>query len=164
MTIDNDSDDDYEHDLVYQGLITDYCPPVSETQADRLCASAARYDAYMRYDDADITDELINNIMVPADDYSGDGLEGYADPVIYGISEATRNVFGLLSGDKLSVLTKEVLARRWGIGLETAEKTLKVTTQKGVRQVLHPVERRYRPYQANTLTSTYPGYQFLFGH
>ena len=37
------------------------------------------------------------------------------------------------------------LAKNWGIGLETAKQTLKVTTQRGVRTVLHPsLSRRYR--------------------
>jgi len=37
------------------------------------------------------------------------------------------------------------LARNWGIGLERAEKTIQVTTQRGVRTVLHPsLSRRFR--------------------
>jgi hypothetical protein len=39
------------------------------------------------------------------------------------------------------------LARRWGIGLDTAERTLKVTTQKGIRHAVHPIHRRYRTQQ-----------------
>jgi hypothetical protein len=43
-----------------------------------------------------------------------------------------------------SVISPQELSRRWGIGLETAKKTLTVTTQRGVRHVLHPTERRVR--------------------
>ena len=39
------------------------------------------------------------------------------------------------------------LARRWGIGLESAKQTLKVTTQKGLRSAVHPIHRRYKTKQ-----------------
>jgi hypothetical protein len=32
-----------------------------------------------------------------------------------------------------SFITKEILARRWGIGLETAKRMLQSTTQAGIR-------------------------------
>ena len=44
--------------------------------------------------------------------------------------------------------TAEVLAQNWNIGLETAKRTLQVTTQKGIRSSLNPVEQRYRTKQA----------------
>lgn len=44
-------------------------------------------------------------------------------------------------------VTKEELARKWGIGIEKAWNTLEVTTQKGVRKAIHPVERRFRTAQ-----------------
>ena len=42
----------------------------------------------------------------------------------------------------------EVLAERWGIGLEAARATIQVTTQKGIRHAVHPVQRRFQsqPY------------------
>ena len=40
------------------------------------------------------------------------------------------------------------LAKRWSIGEILAAKTLQVTTQKGVRNALYPVERRFRTKQA----------------
>jgi hypothetical protein len=40
------------------------------------------------------------------------------------------------------------LAQSWGIGLETAKQTLKVTTQKGMRNTLYPIERCFRTKQA----------------
>ena len=44
-----------------------------------------------------------------------------------------------------TTFTPERLAANWGIGLDAAQKTLKVTTQRGVRQVLNPtLSRRYR--------------------
>ena len=42
----------------------------------------------------------------------------------------------------------ETLAKRWNIGLETAKKTLNVTTQKGLRNIISPVSKRFKrqPY------------------
>eukprot|EP00934_Nitzschia_sp_Nitz4_P008127 Nitzschia sp. Nitz4//scaffold260_size33533//228//6137//NITZ4_007876-RA/size33533-snap-gene-0.41-mRNA-1//-1//CDS//3329544674//8117//frame0 len=41
-------------------------------------------------------------------------------------------------------LSAEDLAKRWGIGIETAKSTLQKTTQRGTRSVLHPsLSRRY---------------------
>jgi len=42
----------------------------------------------------------------------------------------------------------DMLAASWNIGRETAMKTMKCTTQKGVRTTLHPIERRFRTKQA----------------
>ena len=43
-----------------------------------------------------------------------------------------------------SAVNAEELARKWRVGLETARKTLKATTQYGIRHALHPLRRRYR--------------------
>lgn len=40
-------------------------------------------------------------------------------------------------------MTKELLANLWGISLSTTAQTLKVTTQKGVRNAVHPITRHY---------------------
>jgi len=36
------------------------------------------------------------------------------------------------------------LSRMWGIGLETAWNTIRVTTQQGIRHAIHPITRQYR--------------------
>ena len=82
-----------------------YCTPVSETTADRICASMIRYNNYVYYDKQDLSELLRDTILFPADDISGDGKEGYGDPELYNISDTTREVFGLASGDKTLVLT-----------------------------------------------------------
>ena len=42
-------------------------------------------------------------------------------------------------------LDPQTLADNWGIGIETAKRTIKVTTQRGIRTVLHPtLSRRFR--------------------
>jgi hypothetical protein len=63
--------------------------------------------------------------------------------------DVDRVVAGVKSKDRGPVITKEILARRWGIGLDTAHRTLVATTQFGVRRILHPVDRRFRTRQAH---------------
>jgi len=46
-------------------------------------------------------------------------------------------------------ISPETLSQRWGIGLEEAKQTLKVTTQKGMRQIVGPIERRLRTRMAH---------------
>ena len=41
-------------------------------------------------------------------------------------------------------MSAEVLANRFGIGLEKARQTFKATTQRGTRSALLPIIRRYR--------------------
>jgi len=49
-----------------------------------------------------------------------------------------------ISGDRHSDVTPQSLAERWFIGVDTAKKTLKSTTQRLVRSALMPLSRRYR--------------------
>jgi hypothetical protein len=44
-------------------------------------------------------------------------------------------------------VSAEKLAKRWGVGEQKAKLTLDVTTQKGVRHVKHPAERRFKTSQ-----------------
>ena len=43
-----------------------------------------------------------------------------------------------------STVTPEHISRVFGIGLNAAKQTIQVTTQKGVRHAIHPLNRRYR--------------------
>jgi hypothetical protein len=47
------------------------------------------------------------------------------------------------SKERDPIITKEMLSKRWGIGMDAAHRTVTATTQMGVRKVLHPTERRY---------------------
>jgi hypothetical protein len=47
-----------------------------------------------------------------------------------------------------SVTTKEILAKRWGLGLKTTKRTMEVTTQVGTRlESIHLVARRFKTQQ-----------------
>ena len=50
----------------------------------------------------------------------------------------------MITGERHSSVTPENLSRKWSIGIETAKRTLQVTTQRGVRTAIHPLHRRYR--------------------
>ena len=41
-------------------------------------------------------------------------------------------------------VTAEEIARKFHCGLQTAQNTLKATTQMGIRHAIHPLSRRYR--------------------
>jgi hypothetical protein len=64
------------------------------------------------------------------------------------------SIHSTTTGSKQSKLTAPELARKWNIGLEAAERTLKVTTQRGVRNVTcqnltkrYPTNDRHFRYQ-----------------
>ena len=88
----------------------------------------------------DFAERLIAAVSVAPDDVVGDGLEGHSNAVIYPDGDHDRHVFALSTEEKRSVVTKEILARRWGIGLSAAARTLKMTTQKGLRSFVHPTD------------------------
>lgn len=46
--------------------------------------------------------------------------------------------------DRRFRITPQELASKWGIGVETAKKTLQATTQLAIRQAIHPIQRRFR--------------------
>ena len=59
--------------------------------------------------------------------------------------EAHVNVSSMHSSKQKQAVDAVTLSKKWGIGLEAAKKTLKVTTQHGVRTVLHPsLSRHFR--------------------
>jgi hypothetical protein len=87
----------------------------------------------------------------PINDYSE------SDTVLSSVSQALSQdaFFPLIPSAISSVKSKvrrtaqsaESLAHKWGIGLETAERTLLVTTQQFIRTAQPPIHRRYRTQQ-----------------
>jgi hypothetical protein len=96
-----------------------------------------------------LVERLIAALNIEADAMSGDGLYERANDALCDMSEADRLVCAMSSKDRGPVITKEILAKRWGIGLDTAHRTLTATTQNGIRRVLHPIERRYKTRQSH---------------
>ena len=89
-------------------------------------------------------DALVSCVRVAADDDDGDGLRGAVDSDVYGNESERRSVLRLQSTVQQSVLTPEILSRRWGIGLEKAEQTIGVTTHKGMLRSNMPHDRKVR--------------------
>jgi hypothetical protein len=67
---------------------------------------------------------------------------------VYNIDAIERSISSLRTSYHQSRKPAQELAKRWAIGELAAKKTLQVTTQKGVRNTLYPVERRFRMKQA----------------
>jgi len=71
---------------------------------------------------------------------------------VYDESEVTRLPIFTISSVKSSTPIAQVnasnLAQRWAIGEKAAANTHKVTTQKGIRNTMFPVERRFRTRQS----------------
>ena len=115
----------------------------------RMAASlSSNEDARLRMERAEETsitpptaDLMIADFGFPMDDTE----EGEHDGTGEGDTSGTDNYrVAKVSTGGQALLTKETLARRWGIGLETAAKTLGVTTQHGIRNVVTPATRRYK--------------------
>ena len=90
--------------------------------------------------DDELACRLISALNIASDDWIGDGTSGYEDDGLFGNQD--RKIFAMSLVEKQSVVTKEVLARRWGISLDTAHRTLRATTQRGVRSFINPTDRR----------------------
>jgi hypothetical protein len=159
----------------------------AEINADRLVNAIQVLDGATKiafgdqYDD--LYSRLVAQVRVASDDMVGDGLEGRKCSIVYPNSE--RRIYSLETGtegsdpeepydtlrrqgagievmalethDTRSVLTPAILSRRWGIGLSAAQKTLKVTTQKGVRNELAQGERKVRQWLNHCLYPEFRG-------
>jgi hypothetical protein len=105
----------------------------------------------------ELAERFIQSVNIAGDDWKGDGMDGYDDPDLYPRNDETRKVFALTANDKRNVLTKEILAQRWGIGLSTAHRTLKRTSQRGIRTFLHPTDRRVNTRKPHLIFPTMRG-------
>ena len=77
-------------------------------------------------------------------DIGGNILQGQDDEQIYPKSDNSRCIYGISTGEQRSVLTPEVLADRWHIGLDAARRTMGSTTQAGIRNFLALGDRKVR--------------------
>jgi hypothetical protein len=67
--------------------------------------------------------------------------------LVHGALTGTRAdacISAAFTSERHSSVNFENLSRKWNIGLETAKRTLQVTTQRGIRTAVHPLHRRYR--------------------
>ena len=93
----------------------------------------------------DLADRLIASVNIVAHDIQGDGcVAADFDESDNECQEQQRFVKAVITDERSSVLTPAILSKRWGIGLTTAKRTMQVTTQAGIRNVLAPGERKVR--------------------
>ena len=78
-------------------------------------------------------------------DVDPDTTFNHVDPVetLDSISHKRRTLAGPVISSQSS-LTADNLSKRWGIGKKQAADTLKVTTQKGVRNITASLSRRFK--------------------
>ena len=70
----------------------------------------------------------------------------------------------VVSKQRHSVITPKHIAKTWNVGLDTAKRTLQVTTQKGIRTAVHPLHRRYRVDHLEALNRRRLGGQWYMDH
>ena len=87
----------------------------------------------------EMAERFISAVNISTLEPAGGVLGGYGD--LPGAPDLSRES-SAVTRERLPPLTKEMLASRWGIGLDTAYRTLKVTTQRGIRKFVHPSDRR----------------------
>jgi hypothetical protein len=91
-------------------------------------------------DESDLASRLIAAVNVTAEDFNGDGLFVRPKDSVSVCMDEDRAVFAVSTEDRGPIITKEILAKRWGIGLNTAHRALTAMTQVGIQRVLHPIE------------------------
>lgn len=123
-------------------------PLISDERCLAIATRLARSNDLIEFSDSELATRLIAAINVESDCVGGDGLE-YSDNPLCEVPDEDRRIAGLSTHDRGPVLTKEILSKRWGNGLDTAHRTITVTTQNGIRRILHPVERCCRTRQAH---------------
>ena len=92
-------------------------------------------------------DSLIRRIISSVNQTST-GLYNPAEtnPLHDMVSEGDRQLLATQAGGRQTVLTPELLAKRWRIGVKMASNTLRATTQRGIKHVVNPIDRRRKPF------------------
>ena len=109
-----------------------------------IAASIPRCEPIEFKRDDELHHALICAVNVVANDVQGDGLVKSSDTDVYLEGDRRVVLSALSTKERLSVLTPEILSKRWGIGLDVAKNTLNVTTYEGIRNVFLPSERKVR--------------------
>jgi hypothetical protein len=135
---------------------TNFCNPRRPWDPDRearCIAVASRWaqsgDAIELAEETTLAMRLIAAMSLTSMDTTVDGLELRPEDSLLAPLAEDRATCTLSMKERGPVITKEILARRWGIGLDTAHPTLTSMMQQGIRRILHPVECRYKTRQAH---------------
>lgn len=83
---------------------------------------------------------LIAAMNVSSMDINGGGLDERSKDCLITMTNENRAIAAMSTQEQGPIISKEILAKRWGIGLDTAHQALTATTQQGIQRVLHPME------------------------
>jgi hypothetical protein len=128
----------------YNGALWDVSPILVESELrERIIQSVNVKEWYEKGD-------TYENIQKFYEKRSSQAGAAYARRESYG--NARQGLYGKRSSQagavyarhRHTIVSAETLSKLWNIGLETAQRTLRVTTQNGLRTAVHPITRRYR--------------------
>ena len=122
----------------------DFNPSSSEYQEQEMAMMTHR--GHLK-EDIEQPNRNLLGISVEEEDslYSTINLHDIQTTPIVDFGMDSSMIAGITTGKRLNGINAETLAKNWGIGLEKAKNTLKVTTQRGIRTVVHPtLARRFR--------------------
>jgi hypothetical protein len=111
-----------------------------ESEYDILLASCSAV-----YSERTLIQRLVSSVRVAScyDDDDESSTYGADDSSTYGANK-TRQMAAVDTRARHTALTADEVSRKFGVGIETARNTLKVTTQYGIRHAVNPLTRRYR--------------------
>jgi hypothetical protein len=139
------SKEEEEHYPQHSDILTEhYIAVVSQLMQSQVLIELSELSV-----DKDLALRLVAAVNIESDARNGDGLDERPQDPLCALSEEDQAIFALSTKERRPVITKEILAQRWGTGLDTAHRTLTVTTQCGIRHILHPVEHHYKTQQSH---------------
>ena len=119
--------------------------PAAHSYDNAFCGIAKQEEPLLELsDDIDLHRRLVDSVHVSPNDLAGTGECLRPNPDAYSDAAEKRELMELSTTERRSVITPEALSKRWGIGLATAKRTLRATTQRGVRDIHVSAERRTR--------------------
>jgi hypothetical protein len=71
------------------------------------------------WEEMDLGSQLVAAVNVTSTDLEGDGLFFGPEDSLFEIPEGNRTISTLSLKERGTIITKEILANRWGIGLDT---------------------------------------------
>ena len=109
-------------------------------------------------------DDLILECLPVHGDKSGSGGTSAETPLTSDVDMETeldgsvgREVAAMRTDERASSITPEAVAKKWMIGTSKAAKTLRVTTQAGIKYITHPAARRFKTDMAHIRYNRIPG-------
>jgi hypothetical protein len=106
------------------------------------CLSSLLTDEPIEFlSDLELHTAFIGAVHTSPYDMEGDGLIADLDDDVYPMATNKRKLCALSAKERDSILTPEILSKRWGISVERAQKTIAVTTHEGIRNVFLPSRR-----------------------